>query len=171
MAETIAQFIEPVRVALGLSVEAKDLTFVETSLRGILTFVAALLMVRLADRRFLAKHTAFDAILAFILASMLARAVNGSSAFFPTLGCGFVLVGLHRFLAHCGRVSHRFGFLVKGDFERLIENGRVNEHALSKNNLTRDDLTEGLRLSGNVEDPKLVKAAYLERNGQISVVR
>ena len=38
-------------------------------------------MVRLGDKRFLSKKTAFDAILGFILASMLARAVNGYVCF------------------------------------------------------------------------------------------
>jgi hypothetical protein len=43
-------------------------------------------MVRVANKRIFSKTTAFDAVLGFIMASMLARAVNGSAAFFPTLG-------------------------------------------------------------------------------------
>ena len=72
---------EGVRQFLGLGLEPKNLTFVQISVRGIIVFIAALIMVRLADRRFLAKLSAFDAILGFILASMLARAINGSAAF------------------------------------------------------------------------------------------
>ena len=156
---------------LGLSAESKDLTFPQIALRGIVVFVVALIMVRLGDRRFLSKKTAFDAILGFILASMLARAVNGSSAFFPTLGGGFVLIGLHRLLAYGARISTRFGFLVKGQFQPVIQDGQVLEQAMRKNNLTRHDLLEDLRLNGNVEVPEGVKAAYIERNGQISVVK
>lgn len=86
--------------ALGLGREATELTFTQISLRGIIVFVAALAIVRCGDRRFLSQKTAFDAVLGFILASMLARAVNGTAAFFPTLGGGFVLVMLHRVLAY-----------------------------------------------------------------------
>jgi uncharacterized membrane protein YcaP (DUF421 family) len=61
-------------------------------LRGVIVFIATLAIIRCGDRRFLSQKTAFDAVLGFILASMLARAVNGTAAFFPTLGGGFVLV-------------------------------------------------------------------------------
>src|SRR4029450_2894810 len=86
---------------LGLGRDAAALTFVQISLRGVVVFVAALVIVRFGDRRFLSQKTAFDAVLGFVLASMLARAVNGTAAFFPTLGGGFVLVVLHRLLAYC----------------------------------------------------------------------
>ena len=69
---------------LGLSVEPKDLTFVQVSLRGIVVFLATLIMVRLGHKRPLAQKTPFDAILLVILASVLSRAINGSAAFFAT---------------------------------------------------------------------------------------
>src|SRR5215204_2867517 len=84
---------------LGLGLEPKDLTVLHICLRGVIVFMATLVMVRLANKRFLAKMSAFDAILALILASMLARAVNGSAAFIPTLAGGFALVGLHHLMA------------------------------------------------------------------------
>src|SRR5205807_9848504 len=69
---------------LGLNVEPRDLTLLQVSLRGVIVFIAALVLLRIADRRFLAKLSAFDALLGFILASMLARAINGSASFLPT---------------------------------------------------------------------------------------
>ena len=86
---------------LGLDLDAKDLTLLQVSLRGAIVFITAFIMVRLSDRRFLARMSAFDAVLAFMIASMLARAINGLAAFFPTLGGGFALVSLHRFLGSC----------------------------------------------------------------------
>jgi uncharacterized membrane protein YcaP (DUF421 family) len=70
---------------LGLRSDAAGLTFRQISLRGVVVFVAALVIVRCGDRRFLSQKTAFDAVLGFILASMLARAVNGTASFFPKL--------------------------------------------------------------------------------------
>ena len=156
---------------LGLKANPQNLTFLQISLRGATVFVAALVMVRMGDKRFLSKKTAFDAILGFILASMLARAVNGSVSFFPTLGGGFMLVGLHRTMAWLARKSHRFGNLVKGRCDLLIQDGRVVEGAMRQNNLSEHDLLEDLRLNGNVDDPQTVRAAFVERNGQISVVK
>jgi len=96
---------------LGLNLEGKDLNLVQICLRGFIVFVV---MVRVADRRFLAKLSAFDVILGFLLASMMARAVNGSAAFLPTLAGGFVLVFLHRAVAVIAYYSDSFGRLVKG---------------------------------------------------------
>src|SRR2546430_2848797 len=94
---------------LGLGAEPKDLTFVQISLRGIIVFLATLIMVRLGHKRSLAHKTPFDAVLLVILASVLSRAINGSAAFFATLGGGLVLVVLHRAFAHLAYYSHRFG--------------------------------------------------------------
>src|SRR5262249_244209 len=97
---------------LGLGVEPKDLTFVQISIRGIIVFLATLIMVRFGHKRSLAHKTPFDAVLLVILASVLSRAINGSAAFFATLGGGVVLVLLHRLFAHLAFYSHAFGILV-----------------------------------------------------------
>jgi uncharacterized membrane protein YcaP (DUF421 family) len=158
------------RTVLGLDRDAASLTFLQISLRGIVVFLAALLIVRLGDRRFLSQKTAFDAVLGFILASMLARAVNGNAAFLPTLGAGVVLVLLHRGLAFFARRSHGFGNLIKGRSEVLIAGGELDDAVASKNRLSRHDILEDVRLHGNVAEIKDVRLAVYERNGQISVV-
>ena len=56
-----------------------------SNVRGIIVFIATLAMIRLGHKRSLARKTAFDAVLIVILASVLSRAINGSSAFFATL--------------------------------------------------------------------------------------
>jgi uncharacterized membrane protein YcaP (DUF421 family) len=127
-------------------------------------------MVRVGNKRFLAKPTAFDAILGFILASMLARAVNGSSSFFPTLGAGFVLVGLHALLA---RLSFRWewiGFLVKGTSDVLVKNGRTIPDKMRANGISEHDLMEEARLHGQVLKLSDIRQATIERNGDVSIV-
>ena len=78
----MSQLAFDISAVLGLGSDAAALTFTQISLRGVIVFVAALVIVRCGDRRFLSQKTAFDAVLGFILASMLARAVNGTAAFF-----------------------------------------------------------------------------------------
>jgi uncharacterized membrane protein YcaP (DUF421 family) len=137
---------------LGLGSDAAGLTFVQISLRGVVVFVAALVIVRCGDRRFLSQKTAFDAVLGFILASMLARAVNGTAAFFPTLGGSFVLVVLHRLLASWSRRSHAFGLLIKGRSDIIVRDGALDEAAARRNRLSEHDVLEDLRLNGNVAE-------------------
>jgi len=158
-------------VCLGLGQAASNLTFGQIALRGIIVFFATLIMVRMGDKRLLSHKTAFDAVLGFLLASMLARAVNGSSAFWATLGGGFVLIGLHRLLGAMTRRWHGFGNLVKGHANLVIKDGAILRETLLKHDLSEHDLAEDLRINGNVESPEKVQLAYYERNGQISVVK
>jgi uncharacterized membrane protein YcaP (DUF421 family) len=76
---SFSKFLETL---LGLSAGPKDLTFVQVSVRGIIVFLATLIMVRLGHKRSLARKTPFDALLLVILAAVLSRAINGSAAFF-----------------------------------------------------------------------------------------
>jgi uncharacterized membrane protein YcaP (DUF421 family) len=164
-------FTFDISTALGLGRDATALTFTQISLRGIIVFIATLVIVRCGDRRFLSQKTAFDAVLGFILASMLARAVNGTAAFVPTLGAGFVLVVLHRVLAYWSRRSHAFGLLIKGRSDVIVRDGHVDDPIAKRNRLSEHDLLEDLRLNGNVGDIRDVALAVFERNGQISVIR
>ena len=155
---------------LGLGLEAKDLTLLQVSARAVVVFIFALAIIRVADRRFLAKMSAVDALLGFILASMLARAVNGSSAFFPTLGGALVLVLLHKACGALAFHSDAFGNLIKGRERLIIERGTIMEDAMRRAHITDADLREELRQEGKVESPAQVEKAYLERSGKISVV-
>ena len=73
---------------------------------------------------------------------MLARAVNGTAAFWPTLGGGFILVGLHKTLAMLSRRSHRFGNLVKGRDVQIVQDGVADEAAMRKHDVSNNDLIE-----------------------------
>jgi YetF N-terminal transmembrane domain len=75
-------FSQSLQTLLGLGVEPRQLTFLQVSVRGVIVFIAALIMVRLSSKRSLAEKTAFDAVLVVIIGSVLARVINGSEAFF-----------------------------------------------------------------------------------------
>lgn len=155
---------------LGLDRPAEALTFAQISLRGVIVFLTTLVAARLGDRRFLSQKTAFDVVLGFILASMLARAVNGTAAFFPTLGAGFVLVMLHRVLAYWSRRSHTVGLLIKGRSDVIIRDGQLDETLARRRRLSDHDILEDLRLHGNVAKIEHVAVGVFERNGHITVV-
>src|SRR5207244_10054145 len=122
---------------LGLGAEPKDLTFVQISLRGIIVFLATLIMVRLGHKRSLAHKTPFDAVLIVILASVLSRAINGSAAFFATLGGSLVIVLIHRLFALIAYHSHAFGILIKGQPEVLVENGDLVIGTIRRNHISK----------------------------------
>jgi uncharacterized membrane protein YcaP (DUF421 family) len=165
---TISQLFEEL---LGLGMEPKQLTFLQISIRGVIVFAATLVMVRISSKRSLAEKTAFDATLLVIIASVLARAINGSAPFFPTLGTGFVLVLLHRSLALTAYYSHGFGILIKGKAAVLAENGKLQRRNMSLNHISEHDLEEDMRLDAGTEDLWKIKVARLERSGDISFIK
>jgi uncharacterized membrane protein YcaP (DUF421 family) len=163
-------FYDLIGPLLGLGAEPKDLTFVQISLRGVIVFIATLIMVRLGHKRSLSRKTAFDAVLLVILASVLSRAINGSAAFFATLGGGVVLVLLHRLLAFSAYHSHWFGCLIKGEAEVIVENGEMILPTMRRNHISKHDLEEDLRLSVRTEDLSTVRVGRVERSGDISFI-
>jgi uncharacterized membrane protein YcaP (DUF421 family) len=170
MAVDFAGMIATAEKAVGSEVEAQHLALGQVLLRAVIVFFAALVIVRVADKRFLAKKTAFDVILGFILGSMLARAINGSEQLTPTIAAGFALALLHRFLGWVGCHWPAFAGFIKGHAQKLIENGVVDRRCLERHHIGKDDLIEELRLNG-VNHPEEVKLAYLERSGEVSVVK
>src|SRR5213083_2190031 len=157
-------------ILLGLGVEPKDLTFVQISLRGIIVFLVTLATVRLGHKRSLSRKTPFDAVLLVILAAVLSRAINGSAAFFATLGGGLVLVLLHRLLALIAYHSHWFGKLIKGQPDLIVEEGNLILSSMRRNHISRHDLEEDLRLDAQMENASQVRMARVERSGDISFI-
>jgi uncharacterized membrane protein YcaP (DUF421 family) len=164
-------FSELLQMLLGISTEPKELTFLQVSVRGVVVFIATLVMVRLSSKRSLAEKTAFDAVLVVIIGSMLSRAINGSAAFLPTLGSGFVLVLLHRLFGITAYYSHAFGILLKGKPTVLVQNGRLERNNMLWNHISEHDLQEDMRLEAKTEDLSKIKTARVERSGDISFIK
>jgi uncharacterized membrane protein YcaP (DUF421 family) len=164
------EFVDRLNSAIGTGVDATHLTSAQVCLRAVIVFFAALVIVRFADKRFFARKNAFDLILGFILASMMARAINGSEQLVPTLVAAFVLAALHRVLGMIACRWQQFGSLIKGHSATVIEGGRINFETLKQHHVGIDDLDEELRLNG-VEAAEEVKLARLERSGEVSVIK
>jgi uncharacterized membrane protein YcaP (DUF421 family) len=156
---------------LGLGMEPGNLTFIQISLRGIIVFLVTLAAVRLGHKRSLSRKTPFDAVLLVILAAVLSRAINGSAAFFPTLGGGVVLVLLHRLFAFLTFYSHRFGVLVKGRPDVIVCDGKCDVTMMWRNHISMHDLDEDMRLSAHTDDLSQIRIARVERSGDISFIK
>ena len=155
--------------ALGL--EAERLTLWHMALRAVVVYVAALIMVRLGEKRFFGKNSAFDIILGIVFGSVVSRAINGTAEFFPTLGAGLALIGLHWLFAFVAFRHSRFGTLIKGSPRTLVEDGKILWDALRASDLSEDDLRSALRLQANLENLEEIRQARLERSGNISVIK
>ncbi|CAN5812913.1 DUF421 domain-containing protein [soil metagenome] len=109
-----------------------------------------------------------DIVLGIKYGSISSRAITGNSPFLPTLVAALVLVLLHNALAVVAFHSDfGYGDFVKGESVKLVKEGNLQQKALKKHGITKDDLREALRNSGNEGDLSDIKSAYLERSGKI----
>lgn len=156
---------------LVFGIEEEQLTWWQMSIRAVVVFLAALLMIRLGNKRIFGKSAAFDIVLGIIYGSILSRAITGNSPFIPTVVAALVLVLLHRLLAHLAfKTSGPIGDFVKGKPRELIKDGKMQDDALLKSSLTENDLKEAIRKTGSKADLDKIDRAYLERSGNISVI-
>lgn len=155
---------------LGLGLGSDSLSLQQMGLRALVVYLIAIVIVRLADKRFFGKHTALDVILGFMLGSILSRAITGNSPFFPTLGAALALVIVHWGFAVGAFHWSRFGTLVKGTARQLVRDGQIQWDQMKAGQISREDLLGAVRVEGG-EDLDQVDAAYLERSGDISVIK
>ena len=148
----------------------EDISWWQMSLRGVLIFLLGLLLVRIASSRAFGRWSALDIILAVIVGSNLSRALTGSAPFFATLAATFVLVILHSLLARAVIRWPAMSNYLKGKSVLLVEEGKPKEEALRRHGIGEGDLRMALRARGFAEMSE-AKAVYLERNGDISVIR
>jgi uncharacterized membrane protein YcaP (DUF421 family) len=138
--------------------------------RALLLFALGIFYIRVAGRRTFAQYSPLDIIVALIVGSNLSRLMTGKAAFFPGLAATFTLVLLHRVIAYASLRWGVLAWLVKARPIRLVADGRIDEKAMHRAELSREDLLEALRME-QVDDPADAKLATLEAGGKVSVVR
>jgi uncharacterized membrane protein YcaP (DUF421 family) len=139
--------------------------------RAAAVYIAGLVIIRVGKSRLLSRATPLDVILAFILGSVLSRGINGSAALSGTIVAAAALVVMHWLFTALACRSHRLGNLIKGQPRLVISNGQLQWDNMRRSHLTEHDLREELRLNANIEDFNDVKSAYMERSGEVGVVR
>ena len=137
--------------------------------RAVLLLAFGILCIRIAGRRTFAHYSPLDIIVALIAGSNISRVMTGKADFIPALTATLLLVILHRVLA---MASMRWGFLsrlVKARPIEIVRDGKIDEAALRRANLSMDDLHEAIRLE-QFEEAGDVRRATVEGSGKVSVV-
>lgn len=167
MQSSITDALEAV---FGAGIDLDAFTFEHMLVRAVVIYGVGLALVRFGKNRLLGRNTGFDIVLAFILGSLLSRGINGAAPPVATLAAAVVLVLMHWLVSALAVRSDRLGRLLKGHRAALIHAGEIDRRALLSEDISENDLLEALRLNSGVEDIRLVRDAYIERNGQISTI-
>lgn len=160
--------LEVLRELIGLG--AEELHWGQMALRALVIYVTAILLVRLGQKRFLGRNTAFDVILGIILGSVLSRGITGNAPLVPTIAAGATLVALHWFFSVVSFYWRPFGRIVKGQEKLLIKDGELQWDNMRRSHVGKHDLEMAIRNSGRAAKFDDVAEAHFERSGNISVI-
>lgn len=139
--------------------------------RAFVMFFIALLLIRVGGMRILGEKSAFDYILVIMLGAILSRGITGSSPFWSTVAAAAMMVLIHKVLALLAMNHSWVGKIVKGYRHSLYKNGEIDHKNLRKTAISEDDLMEGVRREINSNTLDNIEQIYMEKTGQISVVK
>ena len=161
-------------VILGFDVGAAlvpDVSLFETVVRGIVTYFSIFVILRVVLRGRTSAVAMSDLLVLVLIAD---AAQNAMAAEYHSITNGIVLVGT---IVLCSFATDWVAFRVPAvrrfvhpNRKPLVTNGRVMRKVLQDELMTEDELLTQLRLNG-VEELAEVKAAYLEGNGEVSVIK
>ena len=138
--------------------------------RAVIIFAWAITLYRVLPRRAFGSNATLDIVVVVVMGSTLSRALTGNAPLLPALAATTTLGMLYFVLSFVARRFDPVSRLVKGRPIRLIRDGEIDRKALHGAQLGERDLTESLRLKG-IGEVAEVAEAYIERNGELSVIR
>lgn len=146
-------------------------SLLELVIRGTIMYVALFVALRVLVRRHLGSLGITDLLLLVLIAD---AASNGMSGEYKSVTGGLVLCGTLIGWSHLfDWLAYRFPALrkwIEPPSLEVIRSGRLMRRNLQKEMISEEELLSQLREHG-VESVKEVKRAYVESDGQISVIR
>lgn len=143
----------------------------QMAVRAAVVFFIALAYVRTGGLRMLGRQSAFDSLTALMLGAILGKAVVSPDSFFGTLIAALVIMVLHRLTAWLTFKSSWAGSIIKGKSILLFQNNKPIFKNLSRVHITENDLQEAVRKNLHVDDLSHVKEIYMDRSGELSVIK
>jgi len=151
--------------------KGKELSVFQMCTRTVFVFVITLLFIRISGKRSFGMRMTMDNVLTILMGALLSRAIVGASPFIATIASGLTIIVLYRLCASLSVFNKLFGKIVKGKGELIYKDKQMLTNAMRKCMITEEDLIEEVRINSNLGSLQDVETAYVERNGEISVVK
>jgi len=139
--------------------------------RTAIIYLALLVGLRLTGKRQVGQFTPFDLLLLLLLSNAVQNAMVGPDT---SVAGGLIAAGTlfaaNGIVAFVSRRSRHVADVVEGTPTLLIRHGQVLQPYLDREGISEEDLRRALREHG-IDDVKLVRAAIMEVDGTISVLR
>lgn len=143
----------------------------ESVLRGAAVYLVLMVVLRASGKRALSQVTAFDFVLLLIISETTQQALLGED--FSLTNAFIVIITLAVMDQGFSLLSRRWRFferLTEGLPLVLLEDGRLLEDRMRKENVSREDILEAARENQGLERLDQIKYAVLERHGGISII-
>lgn len=141
-----------------------------TAARGLLVYVAMLVIIRILGKRTVGNFTAFDLLVALMLGEVVDEIIYGD----VTLAQGFVailVVASAKYItAWLSYLNHGLNKLFEGTPREVVRNGEYVRDGMRKELINEEEVMASLRLQG-VSDMREVRKAVMEVDGIVSVIR
>jgi uncharacterized membrane protein YcaP (DUF421 family) len=151
--------------------QGQNLDALQMSLRAIVIFFIALILIRFTGMRAFGIKSAFDTCIIIMLGAVLTRAIVGASPFIPTVAASLALVIVHKIIATISVNNQMISHLVKGTPYSLYKEGKLNDKNLKKCMLSFGDIMEEVRITLNQNSLDNIDEIFMERTGKISVIK
>lgn len=140
------------------------------AIRGALTYLGLLVLMRLAGKRAFGDLSAFDVILLALAGGTLRTAVIGHDASITSAFVGVIsMLATDKALGWLSARSERINRLVEGYPVHIVRNGRRVPEAMRSANLPDAALDRALHAAGR-ETEEAVSHGRLEPNGKITFI-
>lgn len=137
---------------------------------GASAYLALVVILRLSGKRTLAKMNAFDLVVTVALGSTLATILLTKDVALAEGMLAFVVLVLLQYaIAALSVRSRRVERLAKSEPKMLLADGVMDQRALRRERVTRDEVLAAVRSSG-AGDLDAIAAVVLETDGTFSVI-
>jgi uncharacterized membrane protein YcaP (DUF421 family) len=139
----------------------------EKAVRTAGVYIVLLVLLHIAGKRQLAQLNSFDLVVLLLLSNVVQNAIigNDNSLLGGVLGA-VILLAVNFALVRFAFMSPRFGKAIQGGDTLLFANGELEERALRREAITREELVAALRRQGMELDD--VEQVVLEPEGTLN---
>ncbi len=137
--------------------------------RAIITFLLALLIIRIAGIRSFGSKSAFDIVLSITVGAVLSRCITGHYSYLACVSAATILALMHRLFAIISFYNLFLSHLIKGKADILLSKNKINWKNMKRHHISMEDLLQALHKKGFSALDE-IEEAFFETDGKISLV-
>lgn len=141
-----------------------------TAARGLLVYVAMLVVIRLLGKRTVGNFTAFDLLVALMLGEVVDEIIYGDVTLLQGFTAIFVVAAAKYLTGWLTYFDHGLHRIFEGKPTELVRDGQLVRKGLRHEMVNEKEVMAALRLQG-IADVREVKLALMEVDGEVSVIR